>query len=131
MPYPVNGKHVQNALSLSAPARYSYFVKRAADWQEVWGLRTDEGWSLGKDNEGRDLFPIWPHPLFAEMCADGLWAENKPRRIEVHDWLTSWLPQLLREGRLVSVFPLPQGGGIAVDPMRVKHDIEEELSLIE
>lgn len=131
MPYPMNGKQVENVLRLKAPERYSYFVKRSADWQEVWSLRSPNGWTIGKDDQGRELFPVWPHPTFAELCAHGLWEDAKPEKITLSEWLNGWLPDLRAQKKLVSIFPLPSGGGIAVDPARVKDDIESELSLIE
>jgi hypothetical protein len=39
-------------LSLSGLERYAYFVKKAADWEEIWSLKTEDGWVLAGDDQG-------------------------------------------------------------------------------
>jgi hypothetical protein len=45
-------------LSLSESERYAYFVKKAADWEEIWRLKTEDGWILAGDDQGNELVPI-------------------------------------------------------------------------
>jgi hypothetical protein len=131
MTYILNAKHVENVLKLQAPGRYDYFIKRIADWGEIWALRTDDGWTIARDDEEREIFPVWPHRLFAELCAHGEWSDSTPTRISLSEWLESWIPELIANKRLVGVFPLPEGVGIPVDPEQIGGDLREELSRIE
>ena len=56
------------AVSALPPAeRYAHFVKRAADTEEVWSLRSRDGWALAGDS-ARQLIPVWPHPRKRGFC---------------------------------------------------------------
>ena len=41
----INQKQIDAVLKLSGAERYQHFVKKIADWEEVWGLYQD-GWAL-------------------------------------------------------------------------------------
>jgi hypothetical protein len=43
MSWEVNDQEFKTVLSLSAPRRYDYLVKRSASHGELWGLRDDDG----------------------------------------------------------------------------------------
>jgi hypothetical protein len=130
MSYKINEMEIKSVLNLRGPARYEYFVKRIADWEEIWGLRKANGWETAADNEGREMLPLWPHERFAQLCATGGWSDSKPAPIELND-LLEWVPELSQAGRLVAVFPLPDGKGIPVHPRRLEGDILEEQSKFE
>jgi hypothetical protein len=51
MSWAVNSREFANVVGLTPAKRYEYFVKRVADWAQVWSLRDDEGWALAGDNE--------------------------------------------------------------------------------
>ena len=117
-------------LKLSGPERYAYFVKRAADWEEVWGLRDDRGW-VTAERDAHTLIPVWPHADYARASALGNWEGADPALIDLDEWVESWLPELEAKGHLVAVFPIPEGNGVAVEPGRVGADLEAEAQLYE
>ena len=102
-----------------------------ADWQELWSLSSDDRWKLLTDEDGRELFPIWPHRIFAELCAHGEWDGCVAGNISLAAWLDEWIPELVARNRLIAIFPLPEGAGIPVEPQRFEHDLRTELSLME
>jgi len=115
---------------MKSAERYGYFVKRVADWQEVWGL-WNNGWALLGDDNNEDCFPVWPHPELAALYVTGDWAGYTPKSIEVHEWVEKWLPDLGREGRRIAVFPVEGQTCSIANSDRLKHDIEEELDKME
>jgi uncharacterized protein DUF2750 len=131
MIWDVNDEGFKSVLALPADRRYVYFVKRVADWEHIWSLAATDGWVLASDDQGRELVPVWPHPRFAIACETREWAGSEPRSIELADWMQKWIPGMLRDGRLVAVFPTPSDTGVVVSPDRLQRDLEEELSLIE
>jgi Protein of unknown function (DUF2750) len=131
MPWDVNEQEFRAVLRLPGNERYAYFVKRAASHGELWGLRGDEGWVVAEDDEGNPHFPIWPHPRFAEACANGPWKGEKPLAIDVDEWVEGWLPNLQRDGMRVAVFQTPGDHGVSVGTERLKRDLEDELSQFE
>jgi hypothetical protein len=127
----VNDEEFRSVLALSADRRYEYFVKRGASHGAVWGLRGRDGWVIAEDDEGNRHFPVWPHPRFAEACAQGPWAGERPAAIDVDEWVEAWLPNLERDELRVAVFQTPEDKGVGVGPERLKSDLEEELSQFE
>lgn len=117
---------IKKVSALDAEGRYRYFIKRVADIEEVWSLGSD-GWALAGDDDGRQLVPIWPHPIYAERCATRAWAGYEPRLILLKDFLRKWVPGMKRDNRLAAVFQTEAGKGVPVEPDRLREDIETEL----
>ncbi len=131
MTWDLTQQEFESVVELAAPHRYAYFVKRCADWQEVWALSDNRGWVVAADDGGRKMLPVWPHAKFASACAVDEWATAKAHMIALGDWLEDWLPYLQQSEHLVAVFQTPSGNGIAVHPARLEHDMQEELELYE
>jgi hypothetical protein len=125
MSYVANGKEVAAVFKLSGPERYSHFVRRVADWGEIWSLDDDGGWKLLGDDAGGELVPVWPAAAFARALCVGEWAGCRPRAIPMDDWLEKWTPGMARDGRKVAVLPTPEGRAVAVEPERLAADIRE------
>jgi hypothetical protein len=87
MSWEVNDREFESVLSLSAPRRYEYLVKRSASHGELRGLRDDGGWVMAEDDDAKTRFPVWPHPRFAEDCATGPWGESSPGPVAIDDWV--------------------------------------------
>jgi hypothetical protein len=117
-------------LKLPAAERYAYFVKRCADWEQIWGLRDERGW-VTAEHDGQVLMPAWPHADYAQACALDDWNGAEPTAIDLKEWLESWLPDLEAKDQMVAVFPVPEGAGVAVEPARVRRDLEAEAELYE
>jgi hypothetical protein len=130
MPYEIRQQEYVAVTALPAPRRYDHFIKRAADWGEVWSLKTLDGWVLVGDDSGRELVPVWPHPEYARACAPE-WPGAEPERIALEDWVERWLPGIERDLRAVAVFPTPGLKGAVVEPSRMAADLAEELSNFE
>jgi hypothetical protein len=130
MTWEMHDEEFAQVRALPAPERYDYFVKRVADWGVLWSLRSEAGWSMFGDADGREAVPVWPHARFAAACADGDWAGDAPAPIPLDDWLTKWIPGMARDRRVVAVFSV-DGRGPVVEPDRLGEDLEAELARIE
>jgi len=130
MTWNINGKEFENVVHLAPKERYEYFIKKVADWEEIWSLWKD-GWVLMGDKEEGEHVPVWPHPVFAEAYAHGEWLGYKPRKIELEDWLNKWIPGMEKDKRMVAVFPTTEGQTTTVSPVQLKSDLEEELTKYE
>jgi hypothetical protein len=126
----ISDREFQAVIALPGPARYEHLIKRIADTEEIWSLRTEEGWVLAGD-EGRDCLPVWPHARYAAACAIGTWSGSEPTLIALDDWLDDWLPRLESEHHGISGFPTPDGRTVIVEPMEMHAHLEEELSQYE
>lgn len=128
----LNDQEFRTVVALPSPRRYAYAIKRLADWGEVWSLRNEDGWVLASDDSGHEAVPIWPHPRYAEASAVGEWIGTKPSPIEIHQFVDRWIPGMIRDSRLVTVFPaFPLMKGVVVAPERLKEDLQAELARME
>jgi len=101
---------LEGVLELSPSRRHAWFLQRAREAGEVWGLYL-EGWALAVDEEGRDVLPLWATPETARLCATRMWAGYEPQRIALEELVDELLPQLAQEGIGVGVFFTPGGQG--------------------
>lgn len=131
MSYAVNPKELCAVCSLPAVARYQYFLNKVADWQEVWGIGDDVGWSFMGDESEQVHMPVWPAEAFAQQCCCDEWAQRSPKPISLSDWRIKWLPGLENDGRNVAVFPLSSDKGISVPPSRLAADLDAALQQYE
>jgi hypothetical protein len=131
MPRIVNDKQYASVLALDAPKRFKHLVEQLADWGQVWGLRTPEGWMLVQDDAGTIAFPIWPHERYAVGYNDATSSGCQAASIEVHDFIDVWLPRFAEERNQVAVFPTLTDRAIFVIPELLSTAIREELSRLE
>ena len=126
----MNLKKIDSILKLSSEERYAYFIRKVADFEEVWGLY-DNGWALMGDDEKNEVFPFWPEFEFAQLCARDKWTSYKPKSIDVYSFLEKWLTGMQRENKNIGVFYIPQGKGIIISAKKLEVDLKEELSQYE
>ena len=127
----ISPEEIRHVLATDGPTRYSHFVKQVADAEQVWGLRTPDGWVAMGDDEGSSMFPVWPHAEYAQLLAMDDWSNAVPTAIDVEDFVEEWLANLADEGDKVAVFPTPGGKGVPVDPLELQAHLREELARYE
>ena len=111
----VSDLEMKSVLKLDAAQRYSYFIKRVADWEVAWGL-WDDGWALVRDDDGRTGLPLWPTQEFAQACALGEWEKYRPQMVALSDLIDDLILRLRDDGLFVGVFPTPGSRGMLVAP---------------
>lgn len=131
MSWQLSVEEIDAVSALAGAERYAYFVKHCVDWEEIWGLRDQGGWVSAQDETGELRLPVWPHREYARRCADHEWAEAAPTAIGLDVWVDGWLSDLEATGRLISVFPLPDGSGVPVEPDRLRRDLQAEMAVYE
>ncbi len=127
MPYQISDKEFEAVSALTPESRLEHFIKRVADWEEVWSLKNSGGWVLKGTSDGKEVAPFWPHPQYAKACAIEGWVDCVPVEIELAAFLQRWIPGLSKDGRLVSVFATPYSSGVVVEAEILKKAIEEEI----
>lgn len=130
-PYVLTQSQRTALLSAPGPARFKHFIGRAADSEQVWGLRDASGWVMLTDNTGTPGFPVWPHAEYAALCATETWAANFPSQINVHEFTEEWLPDMAARDVSVAVFPTPSMKGVWMKPEDLQQYLAEELSKYE
>lgn len=123
----INPKQLTAVVALPAEKRFEHFVKVVADWQEVWGLYKD-GWALAADDDGKEVFPLWPAKEYAALCKENEWGDYEPKSIGLNEFMSELLPKLKRDGVLPGVFFVPAGKGVTPSIAELEAALEAELS---
>lgn len=118
-------QEVKNVLQIDKKKQYEYFVKKVADFEEVWSLRDDEGWAtLGVDEN--EFFPVWPKKEFADICISEEWKNYYPESIALEEFLDDWIDGLKEDNIRITVM-WNNGSGIDIEWDTLREDIEREL----
>ena len=134
MSYEVNDIEYVNVISLEAPKKYVYFVKIVCDWEEIWSIGDDDGWVLMGDNEGHVCVPVWPAERYAQEFCIRDWQTQRPKVINLDDWIHNWIPGICEDNKNIAVFPTLgdyKEKGIVVTPQKFSESIEIELEKYE
>lgn len=122
----INQQQIESVLALPSEKRYQYFVKLAADREEVWGLY-DDGWALAGTDTDTKILPLWPTKEYASLCAKDEWAEYIPEPIDLDEFLSEFLPGLKDAGILPGIFYTPIDKAVTPTIERLLNDITAEL----
>jgi hypothetical protein len=124
---PLEQTEFERLTEASAEVQYGYFVERCVETRQVWALIDGEdNWAaFGAPEEGI-LLCVWPHPRFAQACAYGDWQTREAVPVDVDVFIDDVLPDLIREGTLVAVFPT-HDTAVPMEPERVMKDLAIEL----
>jgi hypothetical protein len=114
-------------LSADGKRRYEYFIHRVADTQKVWSLHSD-GWAALSDNEGKKLFPLWPHEKYAERFKSEGLDGYEPRAIDTDLFVEEWLPKMKEAGVAPAVFPIAAGESVIVSCDDLQANLRDELA---
>jgi hypothetical protein len=117
-------------LTLPGDQRYRYFVSKVGDSEAVWTLKGEDGFVFfaTHDTAQCKCFPFWPHPDYAAALALDMWGDTKPEKIDLHSFISDWLPGISRDNLKVAVFPTPLGTSIIVEPEMLIEDLNETLN---
>ena len=79
------------------------------------------------DDDGKEVFPLWPAREYADVARTGEWSEYTPERIQLDDLLGELLPKLAERGVQPGVFPTPQGKGVTPTVAELAAALREQL----
>lgn len=127
MTYQLNPEQLEDVSKLSDSKRYSYFLSKVVEHQQLWALKTSEGFIMFGGEEKKEIIPLWPHPQFAKAVNSDEWKSCRPYEINLNDFFLKWLPGLARDRRMIGIFPTPEGKGIIVDPKALEFDLKGEI----
>ncbi len=119
-----------SVMGMNGADRFSYFVRKVADFEALWGL-FDDGWAIASDSDDAKVIPFWPEQEFAAACAESEWASYRPVEIALDDLLDTWIDGLTKDGLLVAVFPTKDNRGVVVTPIDLRTALQDEISQYE
>jgi hypothetical protein len=124
----MNYSEVEEIFCLTAERKYKYFFSKAAETEQVCGLKNKNGWVTTKDDKGNIAMPLWPAYEFAKYCQENQWKETEIESIDLYEFLEYWLQGMKRDNCRVLVLGDTGGGGLSLDAEELKNEFEEYLS---
>lgn len=129
MPYKMNDKQFESVQSLESNSRLKHFISKVADWEQLWAVKSEEGWLVPVAPEGFEYFPVWPHPEYAQKITDLNFPNHIAEKIPLAEFLSHWLPLLQEDGVKVAVFPNKEWTFWCVEAEDLMTELVEELKL--
>lgn len=119
---------VEEIFCLTDDRKYKYFFNKIAESEQVCGLKDKSGWITSKDEEGRTAMPLWPSYEFAKYCQENQWKETQIETIDVFEFLEYWLEGMKKDNCRVLVFADTASGGISMDALEFRNELQDFLS---
>lgn len=134
MTWTPSDREIASVLSADTRHRYEYFVHRVCETKAMWALY-NEGWASVAGEDGDPLIPFWPHETYAGAFAVGDWSGFEPRRIELTDFLKTWMPGMRQRGIGAAIFPVVAGSSaiVTLDDLEanLRHELDEVYGIEE
>ena len=100
VPYKMNEKQFEAVSALESFDRYDHFISKVADWEQLWGAKSDEGWLVPVAPEDFEYFPLWPHPEYAQKITDENFPGHTATEISLEELIDHWLPLFEKDKEL-------------------------------
>lgn len=127
-------KEIASVIAADGHHRYEYFIHRVCEARAVWALYNG-GWaSVGQDT-AEPMIPLWPHEAYAQAFAIDAWAGFQPRKIELDEFMDTWIPGMRKNGMDPAIFPVPVGTSVVVSlddlEANLRHELDEVYGIDE
>lgn len=126
----MNPDKQRNILNLSPQDRYGYFIRKAADFEEVWLIQGNGQYVTLGDKEEQIAIPVWPEKEFAELMLTDDWNDYAVKCMDVHDFI-DWLDTREEENYSIAGFPSTDLKGVVVSAAEMKNHLVFELQQYE
>jgi hypothetical protein len=90
--------------SYSEEQRLHYFLSRAIEAEEIWGLGDNTGWLIKEVND-RTIISIWPYETFAAACVPQSGDHQAPVAISLEQFLYAVLPKMDQQNIQIEILP--------------------------
>jgi len=82
---------------------YQLFIDQILETGEVWGIVQDEGCAMceSTEDESKTVLPFWSEKELAEMHCEGDWQEYQTEKIDLQEFVESWLPGMKEDNFLL------------------------------
>ena len=105
-------------LTMSGPALMEYFVVRAAEVEEVWGLGDASGWVM-RELADQTTLPVWPYQQLDNNCAVDDWQGQECKSVSLEHFISRILKLLIENDIQVEIMPSESAQGFIMSPQQL------------
>ncbi|TZG00041.1 DUF2750 domain-containing protein (plasmid) [Chryseobacterium panacisoli] len=127
----MHSKEIENILRLEPIKRYEYFIKKAADFEQLWTIIDQDGDYVISEIDEFNLISFWPAEEFVTLYLERGWDDCKPIKLTLDDLKENIFDIINSENYLINVFPVNGKSGFVVNLEEFNRDLQEELDKIE
>lgn len=124
-------KAIENISNLIPFERHKYFIRRIADYEELWTIVDKSGDIALSVLENKTLVSFWADEDFIENNLSNGWEKCVPFKINLEDFAETIIPLIEENNYLINVFPLNGKSGFVVNLEEFARDLNEELDKYE
>ncbi|AZI24030.1 DUF2750 domain-containing protein [Pedobacter sp. G11] len=123
----ITEKEIEVVSALAPYERYKYFIKRVADTELMYSLKSPDGnWAISEVKASK-LFPLWSSTEFADQSKASGWLDFHVEEITLETFEDELLDFVHLHGYLLNVFVVGQNTGFVVDIVEFAKDLSEEM----
>ncbi|MGV2450274.1 UNVERIFIED_CONTAM: DUF2750 domain-containing protein [Ralstonia mannitolilytica] len=124
-------KKVENILKLEPFKRYEYFIKKIADFEQLWTIIDQGGNYVISEIDEFSFISFWPDEEFVALYLEKDWEDCKPIKLTLDDLKEDVFEIINTENYLINVFPVNGRSGFVVSLEEFDRDLQDELDKIE
>jgi hypothetical protein len=127
----MNPQAIENIKKLEPFQRYQHFIKRIADFEELWTIIDEDGDYALSSLDEFTLIPFWSAEEFIASNLEEGWENCKSLKLTLNDLEDSIFEIIASENYLINVFPVDGRSGFVVSLNEFCRDLNEELKQYE
>lgn len=127
----MNPKEKENILKLEPFKRYQYFIKKIADFEELWTIVDENEDYAISEIDDLNFISFWTTEEFIYSNLEEGWKNCKPLKLSLDDLENELFEIIAAENYLINVFPINGKSGFVVSMEEFRRDLDEELDKIQ
>lgn len=127
----MNHHEIENISSLSPKNRYDYFIRKIADFEEVWTIIDSDGNFTLAEVEHNTVISLWTAEAFIESNFTPDWADCVPFKLSLNALEEVLIPLIRQNNYLINIFPVDSRIGHIVTLNDFINDLNDELEQYE
>lgn len=120
-------REIENISKLEPYERYTYFIRKVADFEELWTITDKKGDLILSIIDDNKLVSFWTNEAFITGNLKGDFEKCIPFKMSLDDFEEKIIPLILENKYLLNIFSLNGKSGFIVDINEFVRDLNEEL----
>lgn len=123
----INKQQISTVSNLKPDERYSYFIKRLADFEIFYTLKNDSNEFVISELEENKLIHFWSSPEFAQLCLVEVWENHKIVEVSLEEFEDEIVDFIEENSILIDIFPVENRTGFIVNLNEFVRDLNVEF----
>ncbi len=123
----LSSQEIESVSKLEPFKRYTYFIKKIADFEEIWTIVDKNGDIALADIDHKTFISFWSHEDYIQSNLENGWKDCQPFKITLDDFEDTIIALINENDYLLNIFPVMGKSGFIVNLNEFMRDLNEEL----